>query len=406
MENRLLLALFLVFGVTTCSQSSSPGPEFRRPQCELGVGDVGKWELLAFPSGVLAGIGAGADNEFILLGGENCGFCAINTLSAPGSAWETEAISERIWASAAGDLVATPELIATSEIIQHQASPVEYPPNGLAILDRESLIWNILEPPEEYGRRFGATLHWTGTRLLLWGGNQAENGDPSLLPTTPTLLSLDGYFVEPTTGEWEQMPAPWPDRGYEYRDTDAIANLARLWTPEGFFIVGVAPDSKSGVSAIYSLERGVWRYPEATPPPERIFARLSYHEGYVYLFGGAKPGTEVASDGRPLGDFGGYYSDFWRYSFTEDLWEEIDVPEFADLQAAYGAWIGDKLIFSGFQCSVATIYDAVSGDWTTSSLENGPPDGGYVTSLGAQVVVHGVQDQLGQIPAIWTLTFP
>lgn len=391
--------IFTLGAFTSCASPSQPA-DFRQPECESGGHEVGTWQLLPFPEGMDSGIGSGTQDEFVLLGSPRGAFAAINILTSEKKGWETQSIAERIWADGGGNLVVTSNLVATSQL-GHSDSQVDYPPNGVAVLDRKTLIWKVLAPPAAFGVRFSSTLHWTGTRLLLWGGAIAENGAQTVATATETSVGLDGYFVDPSTGEWEHLPAPWPDRDYDWGKQAAVEVMSSLWTPEGFFLFGISPDGKSSVSAIY--EDGAWRYPQATHlPHQRIRSRLSYHDGYIYLFGGSKPGAIAGPSGDPGPYSDEFYSDFWRYSFSADSWERIEPPAYADLKGAHADWIGDKLLFKGFQCSALTIYDVSSGTWSNSAYENSPPSGGYVSSTGSRLVIHYVWGQIGPLRAVWT----
>jgi len=85
--------------------------------------------------------------------------------------------------------------------------------------------WRML-PPGPLSARFGQAAVWDGTELLLWGGF-----------TSPTAVAEDGASYDPATNAWRSLPpAPLSARA------DALA----VWTGASMIILGGGPAVPAG----------------------------------------------------------------------------------------------------------------------------------------------------------------
>lgn len=125
--------------------------------------------------------------------------------------------------------------------------------------------------------RSGHAAVWTGTKLLIWGGQR--NGQ----------LLDDGAAYDPLTDSWEALPA----LGAPTARTGSVA----AWTGDEFLIFG--GETTSGTSAngaAYRPANGTWRALPGLGSPVARSGGVSAWAGTEFLvFGGQSSGSPVAA---------------------------------------------------------------------------------------------------------------
>lgn len=408
---RYALALVLAFCSLHCADGEQSPADVRtgqeaRPPCEEGKEERGAWQIVQYPTGLGSDIGVAEGSSFVLLGGADCGFCEIQELEHDAQRWITQETKGFIMSSTAGTIASTSEFLAASNISTHQAASVSYP-RTLTVLDRKSLQWNQQELPSALATRHESKLFWTGREFLVFGGNVAKDGARVYQRDTPMASFSDGAFFDPSSATWRLMASAWNDGEHQFGVNPPQGGLQSVWTPEGLFVWGVAPDEAKVRSAIYLVENNSWTHLEPDHGPAlRKNAELTYREGFVYLFSGHKPGVGLL-------EYDLFYSDFWRFSLKEGDWEQLEVPPYVDLRGSKAAWVGGELVFIGHYCANANIYNPNTRTWSLASALNSPPviddygllGFGHLSSSDDKLFVNNVSvNGVTRVPAVWVLT--
>jgi len=140
---------------------------------------------------------------------------------------------------------------------------------------------------------------------------------------------------------------------------------------------------------------------------------MSYHEGFVYLWGGHLPeadGMDVL--GNPVGaagqsDFSDHYRDLWRLSLKTLAWEALPVPPHADLQGAKGAWSGHMLVFLGYRCGPPDLLNTDTMQWEQGGFDDRPLDTGWLFSASNKIIANQVHPSFGLVAeSIWVFEMP
>jgi N-acetylneuraminic acid mutarotase len=171
--------------------------------------------------------------------------------------------------------------------------------------------------------RFGARAIWTGRRLVVWGGASAEAGeDPPPL--------ADGAAYDPTTNRWTKMsPSPLAGR---------IAPLGGAWGDAALFSWGPG-EFRDGArvaasdSAFYDPGSNRWSPAAAVPPPPKGAWCLD-SPGCV----GVDTGTRLVFAGQGL-----------AWNPPADRWATIAAGAFGDpaLEGKAWAWNGTSVMLWG-----------------------------------------------------------
>lgn len=241
-----------------------------------------------------------------------------------------------------------------------------------AAYDPASDRWRTLAP-SRLSPRADHVAAWTGTEMLVWGGN----------PGNPTPYGknefTDGALYNPVTERWRPM-ATFPLHG---RFAAAV-----VWTGELLVVWGGAraehgddpPPLADG--AAYDPDTNRWsRLPDA-PIAGRLFPLAAAVDGDVLIsWGFTGPGSPPAFDGA-------------RYDPDTERWTpvapapESDDPWCFDLAGCVGVDTGNRVVFAG----EGLVYDPAADRWAkveTSPLANPVLDGKALAWTGRRVVLWG-----------------
>lgn len=137
--------------------------------------------------------------------------------------------------------------------------------------------WSAMEPSGAPSARVGHTAVWTGTRMIVWGGN------------TGSTFHGNGSAYDPTLNSWTPLPAtgaPSPRSGH-----------VAAWTGEEMLIVGgqtAAGEVASG--AAYHPGTGTWRpLSGGGSPVARRAATGTWTGTDLLVFGGLQGSSPVAA---------------------------------------------------------------------------------------------------------------
>lgn len=193
--------------------------------------------------------------------------------------------------------------------------------------------WTALPPPPQ--PRVGASVGWTGTEVVWWGGAAPEGGEPA----------ADGFAFDPSSGTWRRVsPAPYAP--------SADGPPSAVWTGAEllFYPAGLA----------YDPALDTWRaLPAAPHDPGHRQTAVVWTGSEMVVFGGGDRGSATARRGA-------------AYDPAADRWRRIsDAP--IGLNLLSGAWTGEEVLVFGSlldgtnraetETSVGAAYDPAADRW-------------------------------------------
>lgn len=226
--------------------------------------------------------------------------------------------------------------------------------------------WSAVFEAPAPGRR-GPQAVWTGTKVLIWGGANAQ------VRPIGTPFLYDGLSYDPATGQWDRIPpSPFPVGGAVWTDPGGGA----VWT--GREMVVWARGSGGGQSAamIYEPEAHQWRI--SSPPPAgmgTISASVVWTGKEMIVWGG----TDHAAGGPTQGV---------AYSPATDSWRSISPAPPPNRQFHTAVWTGrEMLVWGGTDWVGPYRADGLAYDPETDAWRTIPP-----SPLGGRT----------QLDAVWT----
>jgi Tol biopolymer transport system component/N-acetylneuraminic acid mutarotase len=193
-------------------------------------------------------------------------------------------------------------------------------------------------PPSPLGARSQAAGVWTGSELLVWGGADFRTD-------YPYDAYDDGAAFDPATDRWRVLP-PAP--------LDGRQPLA-VWTGEEMIVWGATGRSQRRVDgAAYDPQANAWR-PIADAPIELTDATASWTGEEMIVFGAALHGGNEAESRTAIGA---------AYDPANDSWRQIADSEL-DTNANTSVWSDGRLLAFDYTSGSAT-YDPDADRWTST----------------------------------------
>lgn len=323
-----------------------------------------------------------------MAGAPSCSNCPIEALDLETLEWERTETTGLTLAMNASYFQAGEGFVGAYGFRGAESSSRFNSKNTLALLDLETSSWRVAEPSSQLSPRSEASLHWTGSEFLIWGGYVAPNNEVVFQSDTILESLSDGALYDPERNSWRTVPPAWDPGKHTFGTNPPQGRGSSVWTPQGLFVCGSDAPETATRAALFEPETGDWRYfePSQSPSPRRHF-QLSHHKGKVYLLGGYP--SEV-----PLGDISATDEaprELWRFSLDTGQWERLEVPDYADLQGASGECIGDRLVLLGHRCAAGALFDESKSEWHAISGQPRPPPGlnDIAPSVGELSVVSG-----------------
>jgi len=188
--------------------------------------------------------------------------------------------------------------------------------------------WEKL-PASPLAPRVGHTAVWTGTHMLVWGGEMRGK--------KPT---FDGASYNPETNKWEVLPdAPVFGRSHH----------SAVWTGKQMMVWGGYPFHQDG--AAYDPHMKRWSELPPAPLEARQFHASVWTGSEMIVWGGISMETLNASSARRMKIFG----DGASYNPSTRIWKRLPNPS---LEPRYGAtmlWTGREAIVWGGRSLVGGI---------------------------------------------------
>jgi len=248
--------------------------------------------------------------------------------------------------------------------------------------------WSSMSVAGAPSARSGATAVWTGSEMIVWGGHLAYEA-----------VGTGGRY-NPQTGTWapvSTVAAPAPR--FEH---------VSVWTGTSMVVWGgVDENGPVGGGGRYNPQTNAWAPIQAASPPSPRGAPTAVWTGSrMIVWGGYDWATSHAlnTGGRydPVADswlptstggtegrrghsavwtgtlmvvWGGGFGG-WRYDPTTDTWTSVsEVNHPSSLGLHSGVWTGDRMIvWGGSITSTGALYDPVADSWTPMLLNSVPSE--------------------------------
>ncbi len=268
--------------------------------------------------------------------------------------------------------------------LTYLTTPTPSPATAEALMSGQ---WSTL-PRAPIASRDGASILWTGSDLLVWGGASGADDDQ---------LHSDGAAYDPATGLWHLLPAaPLSPR----------VGQAAVWTGKEMIVWGgydyeSAYNSRvSGDGAAYDPATGKWQVLPQAPLSARGDALAVWTGAELVLLGGQSGATNTSSQS---------YGNGAAYDPATGKWQKIPAPDApeghplvwrAALEAA-----GELLAWSEWGSTNTTqpnsgvdlfAYHEQVGQWDSIPVAPGQlPDVEEVFWTGEAAVVRGAPENCG-----------
>lgn len=214
------------------------------------------------------------------------------------------------------------------------------------VFDATEMTWHPIAPaPLEPRMRMASA--WTGSELLVWGGWSGRSGSEFLEG-----FFGDGAAYDPVSDSWRTLP-PAP--------IDARAPLS-VWTGREMLVWGtsVRVEDRPRDGAAYDPANDSWR-PIAEAPIELTDATAAWTGTEMIVFGAALHGGNFPETPTAIGA---------AYEPASDTWRQLPESDI-DPNANTASWLGDRLIAWDYS-EHTSAYSPGSDTW--SSLRGPPVD--------------------------------
>lgn len=203
-------------------------------------------------------------------------------------------------------------------------------------LDEPDGGWSPLAPSPLSPRSFSGAV-WTGSEVVIWGG---DGGDPVV-----SVPLADGAAYDPVNDTWRMLPvAP----------VDGRQPLVSVWTGSEMLVWGAGPNRDANTvldGGAYDPAADTW----STLPD----APLQINDGHavwtgseMIVFGAHLVGGNHAQTDSAIGE---------AYDPAADTWRELP-PSHLSPQASGVAWDGQFMVAADY-LSKAQAYDPISDAW-------------------------------------------
>lgn len=229
--------------------------------------------------------------------------------------------------------------------------------------------WSEMERSPLCGRLLAAGV-WTGSELLVWGG-QSCAGELCPLERAPRLA--DGAAYDPARDRWRRMA----DSPLEGRDSPAS-----VWTGRELLVWGGS--GRTGPlddGAAYDPARDRWRRIADSPLSPRSGAAAVWTDQEMLVWGGS-----AGPDGA-------------RYDPAADRWEPLPAVATPAWASAVAVWTGSEMVVFASAgdglvgAPEARAFDPVGNVWRTLARPPlGPRDGPAAVWTGGEMVIWGGDD--------------
>lgn len=352
---------------------------------------VGTWRPLdvsgAAPSASVLVGGASDGARAFLWGGS--GGCTATAACADGAVWEASSTPGQAIPSdgAPSPRYGHVQVWASDRLIVWGGTgcgtQLGQPCGDGASWDGTRARWLPVAAKDAPSPRGGAGAAWTGSALLVWGGED----------TAGRRVLGDGARYFPTEDRWEPLPAAGAPSPRRYHAVVWTGDRLLVWGGSG----GVIPDRALGDGAAFDPSTGTWTpLPSEGAPSPRWAAHVAWTGRWMLVWGGVGCGADRA--GGP-----GFCGDGARYDAAAGVWSSMASSGAPSARSgAAAAWNGSGFVVwggaatrcadgSSGACADGAVYDPTVDRWRPITTASAPSarSGATAVPLGTAVLLWG-----------------
>lgn len=211
--------------------------------------------------------------------------------------------------------------------------------------------------------RTAHTAVWTGSRMVVWGGSRN---------TSP-------YYVD-TGGQYDPVSDSWAATSTTRAPEGRVSHTA-VWTGSRMIVWGGVANDFSPLSSggQYDPVSDSWTATSTTGAPDARTGHTAVWTGSRMIVWGGAGGTGSVNTGA-------------RYDPLSDSWTATSTMSAPEARAAHTAvWTGSRMIVWGGSRNTGGQYDPVSNSWTPTATEGAPEARTAHTAVwtGSRMIVWG-----------------
>jgi len=219
----------------------------------------------------------------------------------------------------------------------------------------------------------GSYYAWTGSKLILWGGNSCAS--------TPVYSNTGGVY-DPATNLWTAMSTT---------NAPAARTVANsVWTGTELVVWGGISSGYTNTGARYNPTTNTWTTMSTTNAPiARTYFAMNYVNGKIVIWGGSDSNSNILSSGA-------------MYDLSTDTWTTMSTlgPTYTTLFPNANSSISfETKVFYSMSGNSFKIFDTATNTWSTPSTSNAPVGGRTNTNtveyISSKFVVWGGNDYGG-----------
>lgn len=195
--------------------------------------------------------------------------------------------------------------------------PAERPDGGATTGNSLAAAPAVPLPEAPIGDRWGHTAVWTGTQMLVWGGQGADDAAFS-----------DGAAYDPATNQWSKLPpAPIP----------ALLGHTAVWTGQKMLVWGLLAgrqDRGQAAGAAYDPATNLWTKLANAPITPRADHTAVWTGSRMIIWGGSGNGEAIFDDGA-------------AYDPATGRWTRLPESPLAARMGHSAVWSGTQMLVWG-----------------------------------------------------------
>jgi N-acetylneuraminic acid mutarotase len=279
----------------------------------------------------------------------------INTTNSPSSAADSSAV----WTGSEMVVWGGYEITVRRGPLGN--SWVTLPLSGGSRYNPQTDQWQPMSNLNAPQARYGAPAVWSGTEMLVWGGEWHELGTNWGFPTITnhTILS-SGAKYNPATDQWKPINGAGAPSARE--------DFALVWAGNRMIVWGGNVNGTAdGTGKSYTPASDTWTaLPTAGAPSARYRHAAAWTGSEVLVWGGENPAAHPH-----------YPNSGARFNPSQNAWQPIDIGEPGARQNAAGVWTGSELLIWGGDSGERLLrsgarFNPALNAWRPVSLEGAP----------------------------------
>lgn len=218
-------------------------------------------------------------------------------------------------------------------------------------------VWSVFSNGSP-APRFGHSALWTGTELIVWGGTVSSNA----LPYDVTFN--DGARFNPVTGVWTPLPTLNAPSG-RYNHTAVWTGTEMIvWGGQNFAALGAPPPNNVPLNdgARYNPSTNTW-----TPVASAVInGPPAARSGHTAVWAGAPVNQMIVWGGDANAGGGNLLNSGGRYNPSADTWTATTATNApAAATGHFAQWTGSEMIMFGGGLAPGSRYNPQSNSWQT-----------------------------------------